>query len=213
MSGPGDGSTGGGRLVDVSAALLVGGASSRMGRDKARLLLGGAPAASRLARGLAMLFEDVMLVGGDPPADAPGRRVPDPPGPPGALRGLVGAFDAARTPRVLVVATDLLGLTPDLVLGLVAAGDADAVVPRQGGRLHPLCALYRCEAVAPAARRCLEEGRLAVAGVLEGVAVHVIEGRDLAALDPEGLVLANVNTPEDLRAFEARVGGAGEGAW
>ena len=89
-----------------------------MGSDKAHAEIGGIALATRIAGLLARLFEDVMLVGGDPPPDAPGRRVPDTEGPTGALRGLVTALEAARAPQVLVVATDLPLLTPDLVLAL-----------------------------------------------------------------------------------------------
>jgi len=115
-----------GRIATIAAALLVGGASSRMGRDKSRLEIGGVANATRLARLLGGLFEELLLVGGDPPDDAPGRCVPDPEGPVCALRGLVAALEAARAPRVLVVATDLPLLTADLVLALVAWPESPA---------------------------------------------------------------------------------------
>ena len=75
-----------GRFANVAAAVLLGGASRRMGRDKAQLAHDGVPLATRTARLLAAHFEEVLLVGGAPPDGAPGRRVPDPDGPPCALR-------------------------------------------------------------------------------------------------------------------------------
>ena len=66
-----------------------------MGQDKARLSLGGLTLAGRLASLLSDLFEEVLLIGGDPPGDVPGRHVSDPPGPSCALRGLVGALPGA----------------------------------------------------------------------------------------------------------------------
>jgi molybdopterin-guanine dinucleotide biosynthesis protein A len=192
------------RIANVSAALLLGGESRRMGTDKALLSVGGAAAATRLARLLAQLFTDVLLVGGTPPAEAPGRRVLDVPGPPCALRGLSSALAAAHEPRVLVLATDLMAMTPDLLLGLVAFPEADAVVPRAGGFAQPLCALYRREPALSAARACLAEGRLALAALLDRLEPRWLEGEDLAALDPEGGALANVNTPEDYARLAAR---------
>jgi molybdopterin-guanine dinucleotide biosynthesis protein A len=50
-------------LATISAALLTGGASSRMGRDKAHLEIDGLPVASGISRLLAGLFEDVLIVG------------------------------------------------------------------------------------------------------------------------------------------------------
>jgi molybdopterin-guanine dinucleotide biosynthesis protein A len=186
----------------VAAALLLGGASSRMGTDKAQLALAGEPLAVRLATLLASLCEEVLLVGGAPPAAAPGRRVADPEGPRSALRGLVGALEAARAERVLVLATDLPGLGADLLLALVAAPDADAVVPRTPAGAEPLCALYRREPVLREARRRLADGRLALHALLAALDVHWLEGEDLAAAGGAGRALLNVNTPADLAAFE-----------
>jgi molybdopterin-guanine dinucleotide biosynthesis protein A len=197
-----------GRIAAIGAALLAGGASSRMGRDKARLELGGVANATRLARLLEGLFEELLLVGGDPPADAPGRRVADPEGPVCALRGLVAALEAAQAPRLLVVATDLPLLTPDLVLALVAWPEADAVVPRGASGVHPLCAIYRREALLPLARERLAAGRLDLRGLLDAVATSYLEPDDLARVDPTGRALTNVNTPEDLARAEALLGGA-----
>lgn len=168
-----------------------------MGRDKAELPLDGEPLATRLARLLAGLVEEVLLVGGEPPPQAPGRRVRDPDGTPCALRGVVGALEAASCESVLVLATDLALVTPDLLLALVAAPRAEAVVPRPPDGPQPLCALYDRKAAAPSARVRLETGRLAVRGWLETLEVRFLESDDLAALDPEGRALFNVNTPED----------------
>jgi molybdopterin-guanine dinucleotide biosynthesis protein A len=194
-----------GRIANVSAALLTGGASRRMGADKARLEIAGEPAAVRLAGRLAALFEEVLLVGGEPPPEARGRRVADAPGPRSALRGLVAALEAASGERVVVLATDLLGVTPELLLALVAAPEADVVAPRTARGPEPLCALYRRDAVLGEARRRLAAGRLALHELLGALRVHWLEGDDLAAVDPES-ALANVNTPEELLAFRARTG-------
>ncbi|HEU4430064.1 MAG TPA: molybdenum cofactor guanylyltransferase [Myxococcota bacterium] len=192
------------RIANVSAALLLGGESTRMGRDKALLEIGGEPAAVRLAALLSSLFEDVMLVGGDPPERAHGRRVPDAEGPRCALRGLATALASAREERVLVLATDLMAMTPDLLLALVAYPEADAVVPRAGGVAQPLCAIYRRVPALSAARRSLASGRLALMSVLDQLALRWLEGDDLAAVDPDGHALRNVNTPDDYAQLAAR---------
>jgi molybdopterin-guanine dinucleotide biosynthesis protein A len=173
-----------------------------MGQDKSRLQAGGLPLATRIARLLADLFEEVLLVGGEPPADAPGRRLPDPEGPRCALRGLVAALAAAREERVLVVATDLPLLTPDLLLALTAWPEHDVVLPRDSEGIHPLCAIYRREPVLAVARENLAAGTLRLRAVLDRVDCDFLEGPDLEALDPDGRVLSNVNTPGDLARVE-----------
>lgn len=186
-----------GRFDGIAGALLLGGASQRMGSDKARLALGGEPLAARSAALLASLFEEVLLVGGAPPEGAPGRAVADVPGPRCALRGLVAALEAARAPRVLVVATDLPGLSPALLLALIALPEADVVLPRSRAGLEPLCALYRRDSVLPVARARLAAGELALHALVAALRSETLGGDELAAVDPDGSALANVNTPEE----------------
>lgn len=188
----------GGRFRTIAAALLTGGASRRMGRGKAGIEIVGIPVAMRLSRTLSDLFDEVLLVGGDPPPGAFGRPVPDVAGPRCALRGLVSALCATECERVLVVATDLPFMTSDVLLALVAWPEADAVVPRDANGPHPLCALYRREAVLARARENLAANRLALRDLLDGITTTYIEGDDLVCVDSDGRALTNVDTPEDL---------------
>ncbi len=198
-------SVAGGRFGNVAAAVLVGGSSTRMGEDKSRLELGGIALATRIASQLERSFEDVMLVGGDPPPDAPGRRVPDGDGPPCALRGLVSALDAAQTERLLVVATDLPFASPAVWLALLAAPAADAVVTVPESGPQPLCAVYRVAPVLERARERLAANQLALRGLLDALEVFALDAETLAELDPSGDALMNLNTPEDRAAAEARL--------
>lgn len=170
------------RIANVGGAVLTGGTSKWMGSDKAHMEIGGEPAATRMASLLAAIFEDVVLVGGDPPASASGRRVPDPEGPACALRGLVGALEATRVERVLVLGTDLPLVTAPLLLALVAWPEADVVAPRVGEHAHPLCALYRRDSVLPVARQNLAGERLALHALLDAVEVAYLEEADVARL-------------------------------
>lgn len=194
------------RIATVSGAVLLGGASSRMGRDKAQLVLGGVAGATRAARLLGSLFAEVLLVGGEAPPDAPGTRVADAPGPVCALRGLVGALEAASSARVLVLATDLPLVTPELLLALVAWPEAAVVAPRTETGVQPLCALYEREAVLREARDRLASGHLKLQGLLDAVDAATLDPSVLARLDPRGRALFNVNTPDDLERAQAFLG-------
>jgi len=203
-----------GRLGNVAAALLLGGASSRMGTDKASLDFAGEPLARRAACLLDRLFDELWLVGGEPPSEAPGRRVADAEGPRCALRGLVTALEVATRDRVVVLATDLPLTTPDLLLALTAYPEHDAVVPRRDGRSHPLCAIYRREPVLAVARRRLVAGRLRLGELLAELDTAYLEGADLESVDADGSALFNVNTPVDLEQARARwVAGEPEWPW
>ncbi|MCP3984556.1 MAG: molybdenum cofactor guanylyltransferase [bacterium] len=189
------------RFADVTGAVLLGGESSRMNQDKAHLDVGGVAAATRIARLLEGFCAEVLLVGGTPPSDAPGRVVTDPAGPLCALRGLSGALAAARTEKVLVLATDYLAVTPELLLGLLAFPEADAVVPRTERNRHPLCALYRRKPATVVAASALAAGTLALGSFVDSLKVNWLDGVHLSRLDPRGTALANVNTPDELTAL------------
>lgn len=182
----------------MAGAVLVGGESQRMGRDKAHVAVDGVPLAVRVGAVLASLVGDLVLVGGEPPAEAPGRRVADVAGPRCALRGLVGALEATIAPRVVVVATDLPYLTPDLILGMLALPPAQAVLPRDAHGAQPLAAVYQREPVLAHARAQLADGRLALGALLDRLDTHFVEGAALRVLDPDGRALHNANTPSDL---------------
>jgi len=198
----------------LSGALLLGGASRRMGSDKAWLAWDGEPAATRAARLLAGHCREVLLVGGAAPPGTPGRRIPDPPGPRCALRGLVGALAAAHHAHVLVLAVDLPLVTPALLRALAPHAGDEAVVPRGARGPEPLCALYRREAALAPARAALATGRLSLRTLLARLRVRWLGPETLAALDPSGRALWNVNTPEaraQARAWLLPAAGPGGG--
>jgi molybdopterin-guanine dinucleotide biosynthesis protein A len=191
------------RLGNVTGALLLGGKSERMGRDKARLVKNGSSWSTRTATLLDGLFTETLLVGGEPDDAAPGRRVPDVAGPPCALRGLVTAFGAASSERVLVVATDLPLLNVDLLLALTAWPEATAVVPVDGHGPQPLCAIYRRTVCLEAARKSLDSNRLELSTWLDELETMRVPLSRLGFGDEESSMLTNVNTPEELANLEA----------
>ena len=189
-------------LGNVTGALLLGGESTRMGRDKARLEWRGETLSTRAARLLAGLFSETLLVGGDPEQVAPGRRISDPSGPGCALRGLVGAFEAATSPRVLVIATDLPFLSEDLLLALTAWPESDVVVPADDDGDHPLCAIYRRDVCLPVARANLDSDRLSLRDLLADVDSDRVSLENLGLADLGSAPLTNINTPDELALLE-----------
>ena len=189
-------------LGNVTGALLLGGESTRMGRDKAHLEWRGETLSTRAANLLAGLFSETLLVGGAPEQLAPGRRIADSVGPRCALRGLVAALDAATSPRVLVVATDLPFLSEDLLLALTAWPESDIVVPVDAEGTHPLCAIYRREVCLSVARRNLESDRLSLRDLLADVDSDPVSLESLGLADLGSAPLTNVNSPDELALLE-----------
>jgi molybdopterin-guanine dinucleotide biosynthesis protein A len=152
------------RLANVAGAVIPGAAAP----DAAR-------AAARIARRLASLFEEVICVGSEPPADTGGRRARDIEGPPGVLRDIGSALAAATAERVLVVAADAEVASPDLLLALVAWPDAKAVAPRAWGEVGPPCALYQRKEALRALRAQLASGCDDVRSWLEALDADSVE--------------------------------------
>lgn len=185
--------------IPATAALLAGGASRRMGRDKAALPWRGEPLGIFVARRLEGWFAET-LVSSDRPgvfAGARWRTVPDrfPGG--GALAGLHGALSAAARPWIFLTACDMPFVREALVRGMWDLREGfDVVVPLCGGLPEPLCAFYAKECLAAAAG-ALEQGRRRVVSFFEAVRVRRVPEEGWRPFDPEGASFANLNTPEE----------------
>lgn len=196
--------TAGAEGAAVAALLLTGGASRRMGRDKATLVFDGEPLARRTAALLRRRADPVLEVG---PGftDLP-HVLEEPPGSgPLAAMAAGGAALGARHHQgpVLVVGTDLPRLG-DAFLRTLAEYPAPAaeysVVPRDAaGRPQPVCARYSPDALLRA-QELVAGGHRSVMALLERVPVTWLDTAEGEA------ALFDVDTPEDLEiATRARI--------
>jgi len=185
--------------VSVSAAIMAGGRSKRMGQDKAWIELDGEPLIKRVADVLAALADEVIVVANDPRYESLGLRVVRDRWPQGgALGGIATGIGAATHDTVLVAACDMPFLSVDVwrvVLG--HAGEADVVIPKIGGEYETMHALYT-KACVPEMARAIAENRLRVISFFDQVRVLPIEEPELRAADPTLRSFTNVNTPEEL---------------
>lgn len=183
-----------------AVAVLAGGRSTRMGRDKALLAVGGRTLLSRQVALARELGPAEVWVAGRAQAELGGaaRGLLDAVPGAGPLGGLAAVLEATQARHVLLLAVDMPALTAAF-LGRVLAARAAGVgaAPRTRRGWEPTAAVYPAE-LAPAARGALAAGRLGLRALLDEAAatgrmraVHVTE-RD------EHL-LANWNTPADVR--------------
>ena len=189
----------------IEAAILTGGTSRRMGKDKAWLRLQEPDGKTLIEAVLELLepdYQPVRILAGQSPVApyaALGVAVqPDRIPHSGPLGGIHAALATAERDIVLVAACDLPFLTREFLAGLSSLiSGHDAVVPRPGGVPVPVCAFYtkRC---LPALEARLDRGELKAADFLDDLGVRWVEGDELARLDPQGTALFNLNTPEDV---------------
>lgn len=186
----------------TAGILLTGGASRRMGTDKALVVVGGATLASRSAATLAAVCEPCVEVG---PGHSPLPSVREVPPGSGPLSAAVAGWWALRHEErhdgpVIVLAVDMPRVTPELLGLLAAAGDpAQSVVPEAGGRLQPLCARYAGDAMERAAELVVA-GERSMAALLQAVAFRRLAESDWAEAAPRD-AFADVDTPADLEAL------------
>lgn len=198
-----------------SAIVLAGGEGRRMGGRKDGLGVGGRSMLERALQTAALVAGDVLLLPGrwaDGSLQRPGLRVvPDAPGVPGPLGGLLAGLRAARHEACLLLPCDMPFASADVARRLLACLDGrvlSAVVlgPRGREPFHGAwarAALPLLEDLAACGERSLQGALAALAA--RGALIELPAGQ-LAGQDPELAFLANVNTAGDLLAARARAG-------
>jgi molybdopterin-guanine dinucleotide biosynthesis protein A len=191
----------------LTIAILAGGKSQRIGRDKAFLPFLGRPLIRRVMDRLMELTGDMVIIA--PRTDeylALGvRLVPDLLPGRGSLGGLYTALASATHPLVAVVACDAPFISPALLAherDLFASAELDAVVPSSPEGLEPLYAVYRRVTCLPAVRAALDAGEQRMIAWHPQARVRVLTVAETAAFDPLGRMFLNVNTPDDFALAE-----------
>lgn len=151
--------------MNFSAVILAGGKSSRMGRDKAWLEVGGQTLLARQIGLVRELGAAEVFISARADADYPAfgcRVLQDKFAGAGPLAGIERALDACTMSPLLVLAVDLPGMSVELLRRLaVGAAEGFGAIPRLAGRLEPLAAFYP-KAAHALAMDCLERKNLAV---------------------------------------------------
>lgn len=203
-------------MTRYSGIILTGGASRRMGTDKALLELGGKPVLARLAGELSQLAESTVIACG------PRQRreysslgllqVTDVYPGCGPLAGLHAALSHTQQEWNLVAACDLPFASADFLRYMLTAhaesqmntggprqtGGADAVVAvSREGRVQPLLGLYH-KRVLPVLETALHAGNYRFMDCLDKLDVLYVpeSGFTPTAADTPSPVF-NMNTPED----------------
>jgi molybdopterin-guanine dinucleotide biosynthesis protein A len=198
-------------VTGAAGIVLAGGRSIRMGQPKAALEWQGRTLVARVAEVLAETLDGPIVVVG-----APGQSLPRLPNGVetaedasegrGPVEGLAAGFRAVqgRASAAYVSATDVPLLRPAFVRLVAESLDeaVDAVVPRVGGRMHPLAAAYRVSLLS-IVERLISEERMRATDLLASVRVRWLNETQLREVDPGLGSLRNINTPADYAAVRA----------
>jgi molybdopterin-guanine dinucleotide biosynthesis protein A len=180
----------------IGGFVLAGGASRRMGRDKALLPLGPGTMVQQIAAAVRSAAGNVTIIG------PVGRYahlgfsvVPDKIVNSGPLGGLFTALSITRADWNVIVACDMPHVTATFLNQLIKAAEiseADCLVPETGGKLDPLCAVYH-RRVAPAAESAIHRKLFKMQDFISTL-------RTSRWPVPDARPLHNVNTPAEWSA-------------
>ncbi len=186
--------------VNISAVILAGGQSSRMGRDKAWVMFDGQPLISRAYGTVRDSGIKEIFISGRAGTDYSGLSCPvllDHGTDSGPLAGIERALDATQAPLLLVLAVDLPRITAMFLRNLAGRCDRlTGVIPKLRGELEPLAAIYpkRCRFVA---LDCLRKRRCAARAFAE-VCLRGGAVRTFTVPRAETACFENWNYPADM---------------
>jgi len=189
----------------VAGYILAGGGSTRFGRDKALVEVGGRPMIARMSELVRRVTRQLKIVAGPGKYEAFGVEIVEDRWPgEGPLGGIITALEdaalsASRPERNLILSCDMPFLTQEWLAFLgerAAKSKAQVVFAHSASGPEPLCACWRTDA---AAELCsgFERG---VRKVMEGIALlraEVLDGADWKRFDSAGRLFWNMNTAAD----------------
>ena len=191
-------------VSDVTAVILAGGMSRRLGRNKALEPFQGEPLIHRVIGKMGRVASNIIVVANDVERVAELDLSPDVipvideyPGK-GSLGGIYTGLNAAPTEWAVFCACDMPFPSPRLYRALLSNREAnDAVVPVVDGRPEPIHAAYS-RACLEAIREKLVADRLKISGFFDDVRVCYFTEDKVREIDPDLLSFFNINTQKDL---------------
>ncbi len=186
-------------------AILAGGYSRRMGRDKASITLGRLRLIDHVINAISPLVKRLRIIGSQETSKQ--FRPPLPyqiqndllPGK-GPLAGIHTALATAKHPYVFVIACDLPLLTTRFLSGMCSQFERgyDAVAPLQNSVPVPVCAIYNRSCLSTV-EELIDMNRLTAQDLLQSIRTKYIGNPILQRLDPTGNCLLNINTEKDYK--------------
>lgn len=176
--------------MQAAGFVLVGGHSSRMGRDKALLKWNSRPLLQDVAEAAAVAGSVALIGDTDRYREFNFDCFPDLRAGCGPLAGIEAALETGRGDLNLILACDMPGLDREWLRRLLAEAEKRGTLclaSRDSRGLHPLCAVYRT-ACLPIVRTALDSGHLKLLDLLQRLNAAGLE---------TGFPISNLNTPQD----------------
>lgn len=194
-------------IPGMTGVILAGGASSRMGSNKALLLHKGGRIIEGIYRTMSALFSEVILVTNDPQLYdfIPCQKVADLYPGMAVLGGIHAGLKASRNQAIFAVACDMPQLNPELIRHLAELRQGvDLVIPKTPGGYEPLHAIYG-KGCLPEMEALLERGERRVLSLVPRLRSREVSCQEVEEYDRGFDSFVNINTPDDY--YKLRTGG------
>jgi molybdenum cofactor guanylyltransferase len=198
-------------VQDLTAFVLAGGKSSRMGRDKAFLELGGQTLLEHALILGQSIAHEVVIVGEVTRFMRLGRAIEDVYPGHGPLGGIHAALLSTATALNLILAVDMPLVERDFLLYLVAEATrsgAMVTVPRSRAGWQPLCAVYHRD-FGEIAERALQAGKNKIDPLFSRTETRAISQAELVRMGFSETMFRNLNTPDEFARAEKELAAAG----
>jgi molybdenum cofactor guanylyltransferase len=186
----------------VSAFILAGGKSARMGTDKAFVALNGRTLLARILEVAHSVTSDVRIVGSAAKFAPFAPVVEDIFSGCGPLGGIHAALSSSQTELNVILAVDTPFVSFALLQFLIARAQnsaATVTAPHTSQGWQPLCAIYRRE-FADTAELALSEERYKIDALFAKVSVQAIDEKELESAGFSPKMFRNLNTREELES-------------
>ncbi|CAG1771085.1 molybdenum cofactor guanylyltransferase [uncultured bacterium] len=187
----------------MTAIILVGGKSRRMGFNKAFLKYGNTTFIEHQIKRLSKIFNEIILSTNDAGIYAHlnlpivSDVIPEK----GPLSGICAGLVRATSSHAFIIACDMPFIQEKVIMYLKEQIDNyDVVVPKTSRGLEPLHAFYSKNCIQPM-YRCLNEGRLRIIDFFPEVKVRIVDEQEFKELNQPAQSLINLNTPEEYENY------------
>ena len=184
----------------MTAAILAGGRSSRMGKDKAFLELGDRYVIEHVLSRLRSVFREVFIVTRQPDDHLRFNAaiIEDKSPKQCAISGIYTAVKNCGK-KVFITGCDMPFLNGDVIRDMCAVReDFDAIVPKNGKTgWEPLHAIYSISCL-PHIEAQLEKDDLSLRALLERMKTRAYDQKNALKFEYGMMSFFNINTPEDL---------------
>ncbi|HPP06175.1 MAG TPA: molybdenum cofactor guanylyltransferase [Syntrophorhabdaceae bacterium] len=189
--------------MDVSCAILAGGASSRMGRDKATMVINGKSLIEHVYDSVKGMFEEIMVISHN--TNILNKKkikiyndiIPVQ----STLTGIVTALIYSSNPYVFVVACDMPNISDKGIRYVLEnIKGEDIVIPRVEKGYEPLHAVYSRTCI-PYILNLIEKRNFRIANLFSFLTVKILEESPFFIKDGQSIFI-NINKEEDLLLFK-----------